>query len=97
MAVTVKVDTDTRDLENAKVLRLIGVGCGLKPLRLPTPEELESFAKELPEFVGKLPDIVDELPALPSALPRLPSAFPPVPDLPFPKLEAREKKEASDG
>ena len=99
VAVTVKIDADTRDLENAKVLKLIGVGCGLKPLRLPTPQELEAFAKELPEFAGKLPDIVGELPPLPSGLPGLPSALPKPPPLPLPKIEFKKagEKEATDG
>lgn len=99
VAVTVKIDADTRDLDNAKVLKLIGIGCGLKPLRLPTPEELEAFAKELPEFAGKLPDIVGELPPLPSGLPELPSALPKPPPLPLPKIEFKKpgEKEATDG
>jgi hypothetical protein len=87
VAVTVKIDADTRKLGEARVLKLIGIGCGLQPLRLPTPEELEGFAKELPEFAGKLPAIMGELPPLPSGLPGLPSALPPAPEFRFPKFE----------
>lgn len=91
VGVTVKIDADTRDLENAKVLRLIGIGCGLKPLRPPTPEELAAFAKELPEFLGELPSLADKLPLpgglpLPSGLPLPAGSFTP-PKLPLPTIE----------
>jgi hypothetical protein len=78
---------------------VIGIGCGLKPLRLPTPEELEAFAKELPEFAGKLPDIVSELPPLPSGLPGLPSSLPKPPPLILPKIEFKKPRDkgATDG
>jgi len=92
VGVTVKVDADTRDLENAKVLKLIGIGCGLQPLRVPTPEELEAFAKALPGFVGELPTLAEKLPE--GLLPKpSPSGFVP-PALPLPRIEF-EKREAS--
>jgi len=89
VGVTVRVDADSRDLKNAKVLKLIGIGCGLKPIRPPTPEELEAFARELPGFVGALPSLADQLP-LPPGLPRPPpSAFLP-PNLPLPTIEFKK-------
>ena len=95
VGVTIKIDADTRDLENAQVLRLIGIGCGLKPLRAPTPEELAAFAKELPQFVGELPSLAEKLPLpgtlpLPSALPLPAGSFTP-PTLPLPKIEFKRE------
>jgi hypothetical protein len=63
VGVTVRIDADTRDLNAAKVLQSIGVGCGLKPLHLPTPEELLAFQAVLPALAGEL-----------ASLPKLPSA-----------------------
>ncbi len=86
VGVTVKIDADTRDLAGATVLRQIGIGCGLKPLAPPTPEELEAFARELPEFVGELPSLAGKL-AIP-ALGPVPSGFAP-PKLNLPKIEIK--------
>lgn len=86
VGVTIRINADSRDLKNAKVLKLIGVGCGLKPLRPPTPEELEAFARELPGFVGALPSLADQLP-LPKGLPVPPPSALLPPGLPLPTIE----------
>ncbi len=54
VGVTVKLDADTRDLENAKLERIIGVGCGLKPL---------DFSKIRPEQAAELAATAAEQPA----------------------------------
>lgn len=99
VGVTVKVVADTRDLKNAQVLRLIGIGCGLKPLRIPTPEELEAFARELPGFVGALPSLAEKFP-LPGGLPAPPPSALLPPNLPLPKIEFKkgtpQQREATD-
>jgi hypothetical protein len=76
VAVTVNVEADTRDLSQAKMVRSIGLGCGLKPLRLPTPEELAAFQEQLPALVQELPKLPSNLPALPPGLPTLPTGLP---------------------
>ena len=91
VGVTVKVDADSRDLENAKVLKLIGIGCGLKPLRLPTPEELEAFSKELPGFVGELPSLANKL-GLPGDLVPGAASGVKLPNLPLPQIEFKPGK-----
>lgn len=58
VGVVVKIDADTADLDHAKVLKTIGVGCGLKPLPLP---QLKLPDIQLPDI--QLPDF--QLPALP--------------------------------
>ena len=80
VSVFVKIDADTRDLAAAKMVRTIGVGCGLKPI---DPEALEAV-RDLVDLLD-LPALPDGLPALPSAFP-IPSAFPPRIDLPIPDL-----------
>ncbi len=70
------------DLKNAKVTRNIGVGCGIKPIKIGDFD------------IGQILD--GKLPPLPSSLPGLPplgSALPPLPKL---KLEVEPPK-AQDG
>jgi hypothetical protein len=67
VAVTVRIDAETRDVAAARVSRAVGIGCGLKPLKV--PRELEELLKR-------------PLPPLPSSLPPLPSSLPPWPALP---------------
>ncbi len=86
VGVTIRINADSRDLKNAKMLKLIGIGCGLKPLRLPTPEELEAFTRELPGFVGALPSLADQFP-LPKGLPLPPPSALLPPGLPLPTIE----------
>lgn len=71
VGVTVKIDADSRDFEHARIERGIGIGCGLRPLKLP-PE------------LGNIPKL--EIPGLPSALPPLPTNIP-LPDLRLPARE----------
>lgn len=70
--VTVQLQADTRHLDQLKVVRQIGVGCGLRPLTLrealslglpppPDADLLKHAAQNLPKFEIKLP----ELPQLP--------------------------------
>lgn len=98
--VLVRIEADTRDLANARVLRTIGVGCGLKPLTPPTPEDLAAFAAQLPGLLQNLPNLpagslpstpnapgqlpLPSLPKLPSSLPPLPTALPTLPKFPAP-------------
>lgn len=88
VSVLVRIQADSRDLANAKLLRTIGIGCGLKPLPLP---DLGDFADWVGQALPPLPSGLPALPGLPSALPplpQLPSALPPLPSgLPtFPNL-----------
>lgn len=76
VTVTVNLDADTRDLSSAKLLRSVGLGCGLKPLRLPTAAELAEFSTALPGLIEELPKLPLELPKLPAGLPPLPKALP---------------------
>jgi hypothetical protein len=84
VAVLVRIEADTRDLAAAKLVKTIGVGCGLRPL---DPDAVQA--------IGDLLDLVDlplparGIPALPSALPSLPSALRP-PRWPLPGLGARQ-------
>jgi hypothetical protein len=88
VGVVVKIRADSRDLENAKVLRTIGIGCGLKPLPIP---EIEIAGFKLPT---ELPKDLKNLPPLPSGLPPLPSALP---GLPPPKIEIEPKPKPGPG
>lgn len=95
VGVTIRINADSRDLKNAKMLKLIGIGCGLKPLRPPTPEELEAFARELPGFVGALPSLADQLP-LPKGLPLPPPSALLPPGLPLPTIEFKKANPKPD-
>ena len=77
--VTVQIDADTANLRQAKIVKQIGVGCGLKPLTvrdmltlgLPPPPDAD-----LIWHLGKdLPAWGDSLPLLPG--PKLPDLQPP--------------------
>jgi ADP-dependent NAD(P)H-hydrate dehydratase / NAD(P)H-hydrate epimerase len=72
VGITVKIDALTNDLPHMKVTPVIGIGCGLKPLKL---SDLD------PTKLG-LPPLPSSLPPLPSGLPALPP--PPKLDFPFP-------------
>ncbi len=85
VGIMVKLRADSRDLENAKVLRTIGIGCGLKPLPIP---EIEIGGFKLPT---ELPKDLKGLPPLPSGLPPLPSALP---GFPLPKIQVETGKPA---
>lgn len=56
VGVTVKLDADTRELENAKLERIIGVGCGLKPLDF-TKLDFGALQKSLPPLPSGLPPL----------------------------------------
>ena len=83
VAVTVKIDADTRDLPKARVERAIGVGCGLRPI-----PELSDLGIDL----SKLP-LPTSFPPLPSSFPPIPSNLPPI-FFPIPGAQppAEEKK-----
>lgn len=78
VGIVVVLDTDLLKLKSAKLLKTIGVGCGLEPL--PVPEELaglpEKILKGLP--VPRLPELPEiTLPGPPRIeLPRLPELPP---------------------
>ncbi len=57
VGITVRIDADTRDLPNAKIDKVIGVGCGLRPLKIGDID------------LGKLPDFTKNLPPIPSGFP----------------------------
>jgi hypothetical protein len=73
IGITVKIDADTRNLTNARVIRTIGVGCGLRPLEIDL-----SDLPPLPGFPGGLSGIPSSLSSLgiPSGL--IPSSLPPI-------------------
>ena len=89
VGVTIAIDADTRKLQDAKVAKLIGIGCGLKPLELPNLNDFPEL-NELPGFE----ELKKQLPKLPpppgsGALPSLPvpsgmPQLPPPPKFPFP-------------
>ncbi|HMJ15197.1 MAG TPA: hypothetical protein VK524_27470 [Polyangiaceae bacterium] len=80
VGVSVKIEADTRDLEAARVERGVGIGCGLKPLKI--PREIEELMKQpLPSLPTSFPPLPSSLPPLPP-LPKLPTAFPPRGDNP---------------
>lgn len=72
VGVTVAVEADSRKLEHAKVAKIIGIGCGLRPLSLPNLSDFPQLG-DIP-----LPPGMKELPkGLPTALPSsLPSGVP---------------------
>jgi hypothetical protein len=81
VAIGISVAADTRNLAAAKVVRTIGIGCGLHPLTLaelaklvPLPPDVTALLQGLPALPGDL----SSLPALPTLLPS-PSGLPPLP------------------
>ena len=79
VSVTVKISANSSNLEQARVARIIGVGCGLNPLDLsalqdfdlPMLRNLPPLDELLPELPprAKLPESLLKLPPLPSMLP----------------------------
>jgi ADP-dependent NAD(P)H-hydrate dehydratase / NAD(P)H-hydrate epimerase len=86
VAVRVKIDADSRDLPNAKVTRTIGIGCGLKPLKL------DLDLGKLPPLPRGLPPLPSGLPPIPSGWPQLPSGLPPPPKFPLPVPDDDQKR-----
>lgn len=89
VAVRVTVDADTRSLDQARIGRQIGIGCGLKPLDLSELADLglqgfEEMVKQMPSVKADLPagHVRVDIPAVPSGLPSLPSGLPKLPDIP---------------
>jgi hypothetical protein len=85
VSVTVKISANSHNLEQARVARIIGVGCGLKPLNLPGLEDFDlPMLRDLPplaDLMSQLPSKAKTLDSLPK-LPPLPSALPSgLPDL----------------
>ncbi|MBK7584156.1 MAG: hypothetical protein IPI67_28645 [Myxococcales bacterium] len=64
VAIKVGISARSDDLEHAKVTKAVGVGCGLKPLKIGD--------LDIGEILGKLPPLPSSLPPLPSGLPALP-------------------------
>jgi hypothetical protein len=75
VAVTVRIDAETRDVAAARIDRAIGIGCGLKPLKVPPALE-ELMKRPLPPLPSSLPPLPSSLPPWPS-LPKLPMVTPP--------------------
>jgi hypothetical protein len=83
VSVLIRIKADTRDMANAKALRTIGMGCGLKPLPIPNLAELaKELEAALPELGAGLPPLGSGLPPLGSGLPPLGSGLPQLPKLP---------------
>jgi hypothetical protein len=84
VAVLVKIDGNTSALDQAKVQKTIGMGCGLRPL---DPTLLAGLQRLLDQAglppLPSLPTALPPLPALPT-LPTLPTTLPTLP--PFPDL-----------
>jgi len=76
--VAVQIDADTNRLDQAKLTKQIGVGCGLKPLSLrdalsldlpppPDADFLRHAAENLPRLAAALPSAMPKLPPLPQS------------------------------
>jgi len=53
IAVSVKIEADTRDLANPKITQGVGIGCGIKglpPIKIPLPDIKLPRPGELPEM-----------------------------------------------
>ncbi len=66
--VTLQIDADSNALAQAKVARIVGIGCGLRPLSVhqlltldlppaPDMELIRRLGKDIPAIGGKLPDL----------------------------------------
>jgi hypothetical protein len=82
VAVRVRIAADTRNLDAARVLPTIGVGCGLVPLKALDPR----LRKLLPPELLALAD------ALPEALPGPGTPWPKPPAQPLPTLADLQKR-----
>ncbi len=74
--VGLKLSADTRKLNEARMERTIGVGCGLHPLTVAELSKL--LGTDVNELLKSLPTLPTDLSSLP-ALPGLPSGMPPLP------------------
>jgi hypothetical protein len=82
--ILVALDAHSTDLAAAKIVKTIGVGCGLQPL--PLLGAARNLLRDLPQLSlgsGSIADVIKDLPALPE----LP---------PLPKLPNRKKQTAPD-
>lgn len=59
VSVKVKISADSRHLDQARVEPVIGVGCGLTPVRALDPKALSRLPSRLRDFVQGLPDLGD--------------------------------------
>jgi hypothetical protein len=59
VSVKVKISADSRHLDQARVEPIIGVGCGLTPVRALDPKVLSRLPSRLQDFVKGLPDLGD--------------------------------------
>lgn len=86
VGVTVAVEADSRKLDEAKVAKIIGIGCGLKPLTIPNLADFPELGDiPLPEGLKELPKGLPTALPPPSSLPPLPSSLPQnAKDFPFP-------------
>jgi len=92
VAVRIDIDAQTHQLDQARMTRTIGVGCGLRPLTIPGIGTVDLSGLDLTDLPTGLPT------ALPSALPPVPSGWrlPPVPtSLPLPSLGATSRVSGS--
>ncbi len=83
VAVRIDIDAQTHQLDQARMIRTIGVGCGLQPITIPGIGTIDLSGLDLTDLPRGLPT------GLPSALPPIPSAWrlPPFPTaLPLPSL-----------
>ncbi|MCA9627664.1 MAG: hypothetical protein KC766_08365 [Myxococcales bacterium] len=101
VGVTVAVEADSRRLAEAKVAKIIGIGCGLKPLTIPNLADFPQLGEiPLPEGLKELPKGLPSALPPPSSLPPLPSSLPQnAKDFPFPFGKSQpngEPKKAQD-
>lgn len=91
VSVLVAIQARSDDLQNAKLTRTIGVGCGLKPLSLEELIKLTPNAKDLQAIGGEVGKKLEAL-GKDLGLPPVPSALPGLPQLPRLEIELGDPK-----
>ncbi|HYO94611.1 MAG TPA: hypothetical protein VER33_08855 [Polyangiaceae bacterium] len=98
VGIRVSVDADSRAPDQARVLRTIAPGCGLRPLSLKELVELGELAPEvLDPAVGRdfQQLLADTFPGLPKAPPAIEIRLPTLKPLPFPRLPSAGSRQVA--